>query len=247
MIIYKIEALKMNRMRLILFVTLLYCSSPTFSLSDHSQENLVVENNLISETDNKRPKIQKSLATTIEPAIKNWLQFYHLNILDFTIRDTDKKSTQNTENSESLNDSSSLYNLSFNPKKHDIYQPRLHDYSPNKQKYLNLLQTSGVYRNSDGKYHYMGGDDCQEIYLIDRKNKTTELVFWMGASEFVEAIFWLDNDTFIAVGRHSHSEQKYFIQVVGQQSGYYEYITTEPFPENNYFIENIKSRGVTIL
>ena len=233
----------MNRMHLIFFIVLLNYSSAAFSLPEHSQEILVIKNSLESEIDGKRPKIPKSVATTIEHAIKNWLQFYHLNILDFTIRDIDKTYTQNTKN----DSGSSLYYLPFNPKKHDIYVPQLHDYSPNKQKYLNLLQTSGVYRNNGGKYQYMGGDDSQEIYLIDRKNKTSELVLWMGASEFVEAIFWLDNDTFIAVGRNSHSEQKYFIKILGQQNGYYEYTATVPFPEHNYFIENIKSRGVIVL
>lgn len=246
----------MNRLCFLSIVTVLGCVPVDLAVLAHTEFKLSTENNIIPESTEKYQKIPESVASLIEPSIKDWLQFYHLNILDFylisdiregkvqkTINDTESAYGLASDIGEHDVSAGSIYDRTFDPKIHDVYIPRLYDYSPSKQKYLNLLETSGVFQK-DGKYYDGGGDDCQEIYLTDRKNKTTKMVLWKGSSEFVEAMFWLDENNFIAVGRKY--ADIYFIQTFsyGKEIGYYEYKAKTPFPDKSYYMKNLKSRGV---
>ena len=221
---------------LLLFVFLFSCRNnekdfTKFAMLDLSQQDLrkIVEP--------EPPSIDTKVANKIKPVINKWLKYYNLDIYTFRGVLVDVSSYPPVEP-----DTASIHYRGYDETIDNVYNPILYDYSPNKQKYLNIRETSGVYRNKeDGKYYYEGGDDCQEIYLTDRKNKTDDMVLWMGSSEFAEAVFWLDNDTYIITG---YNMQEYFIRVCNSKySGYYTCHMNKRF-DITYFYYDVKQRGI---
>ena len=239
----------MNRLCFLCIVTLLGCVPINRIASDHTEPKLFHEIDITSKPVEKHKKIPESVANSIKPSIKDWLQFYNLNISDFYYISQNEEeeiiiypSSVEIDYSDSIyNEERSPYKRDFEPKIHDVYLPRLYDYSPSKQKYLNLLETSGVFQKN-GKYYFGGTDDCQEIYLTDRKKKTTIMVEWLGSQVFAEAAFWLDENNFIVVGRKD--DNVYFIRTFGDNGRDYEFKATTPFPDRTYLEKNIESRAV---
>lgn len=246
--------IKMKQLRF-LFICIWSCYTPLDSTaSPHTHSIFSNKNNIALENVGKHKKITKSVAKLIEPHLKDWLQFYHLNLLDFYLtRDEIQNiainrilTNDSVFGSDDEDTEQGIHARKFESSRDDVYIPQLYDYSPSKLKYLNLLETSGVYRDN-GKFYYDGGGDCQEIYLTDRHNKTTKLVIWAGSTSFVEAIFWLDENTFIAVGNKDLNIHYLQIFSYYKEVGYYEYKRKVDLSGMNYFLKNLKTRGVIIL
>ncbi|WP_163273052.1 hypothetical protein [Dysgonomonas sp. 511] len=236
----------MNRIILFVFLSFLIsslsCSNANKDFVKLEVPGLLQENELSLkekevDPDPELPLIDKKNADKIKSAISKWLKYYKLDIYAFRGVLVDVSSYPSVEP-----DTASIHYRGYDEAIDNVYNPILYDYSPNRQKYLNIRETSGVFRNKeDGKYYYEGGDDCQEIYLTDRKDKTDNMVLWMGASEFAEAAFWLDNDTYIITG---YNMQEYFIRVCNSKyNGYYTYYLDNR-PDITYFDYDIKQRGI---
>lgn len=187
------------------------------------------------------PPSVKNIDGKIQIKLSKWLKYYDINLSQFILTSSKKIDFRSLES-----DTSSLYYREFNTED-DIYSPLLHDYSPNKKFYVNLLQASGVYKE-DGKYYYYGGDDCQEIYLVNRKNKTCSLILWLGSLQFCEAAFWYDNNTIILAGRNNYDDNQYFLYIFDLKKSVSFYYTLEAQlknKRNNYFEDiNLKTRGI---
>lgn len=192
------------------------------------------------ESGNADNLISKRDADRIKPAIRKWLDFYKLDIYSFLGQIAlNKLSLEDLAVEE---DTLSMYYRKYERKSDDVYQPLLYDYSPNKRFYLNLLETAGVAKE-DEKWYYIGGDDCLEIYLADRKKGNKALVHWLGAGTFVEGVFWLDNKSYIIVGYEHLEKPQYFFQVNGEYSGRY-YLSVDQLFESSYFRSDLELRGV---
>jgi len=188
--------------------------------------------------------IDKILADKMKPKIKKWLDFYNLDIYKFWGKQKEGGILADLAINE---DTASIHRKEFSKELDDIYQPVLYDYSPNKRFYLNVRETACVYKDDDdGKWHYEGGDDCMEIYLTDRKNMKKALVLWLGSTAYAEAAFWLDNDTFIITGYTYYDIPLRYIYLRGKINADY-YIDMDNIPPgSDYFIHDIKSRGVIV-
>ena len=175
-------------------------------------------------------KIPDAVAIKIKPAIQDWLDFYHLNIADFYIGEGAAPINQY----EKINE--------FEPTTDDVYIPQIYDYSPSKQKYISFLD---VGKEKD-KYVFEGMDCGQEVFLVDRKNKTKRKIFNFGSSELLEAIFWLNEDYFVAVGWDNYSHDKYFIYIFGPNLDYQDYYFDSKSKElkTGYYYKNLQKRGV---
>lgn len=141
--------------------------------------------------------IDKKTALKIQPKLKKWLDFYKLDIYKF------RQIPVNGTFASNLfieNDTTSTYYRKYDTKADDIYDPVMNEYSPDKKRYVNILSSIGVYREDNGKYYYMGGDDCEEIRMIDREKKENYMIIWNGSGEFSEAVFWITNDLFVVAG-----------------------------------------------
>lgn len=68
---------------------------------------------------------------------------------------------------------------------------------------MNLLDASIVTLEDDGRYHFRGGDDSQHIILFDRNGKKAITISYRGLSNFLDAVFWVDNNTFVLAGYRS--------------------------------------------
>jgi len=192
----------------------------------------------------QREYIEPKLAAKIKPVLSDWLKFYDLDITQFyktKSYSSDRRSVP-VRDWKYEPDSASIHLREYDKKYHDVYNPILYDYSPNKKYYLNLLETSGVYQSEDGTWSYEGGDDCQEIYLTNRQDKWTNLHLWLGASSFAEGVFWIDNDSFIIV-YWNYSDDSFVIDIYGKLSGVYSCKVKES-PKESYFGYNLKKRGI---
>jgi len=175
-------------------------------------------------------------ACKIEPFLKDWLDFYKLNISCFKL--------QNSYCGLLENDSTSIYFRKYTSDD-DIYDPQLYDYSPDKIRYLNLITTSGAYREEDGKCYYFGGDDCQEIYLIDRNKKEKNMIVWKGAGGFCEDVFWIDNNIFAIVGKEYNKPEIILFDL--STHSYNHYINESKIDDTSpsYFFEvNLRERSI---
>lgn len=175
-------------------------------------------------------KIPDAVAIKIKPVIQDWLDFYHLNIANFYIGERPLP----INHYERTN--------GFEPATDDVYIPQMYDYSPSKQKYISFLD---VGKEKD-KYVFEGMDCGQEVFLVDRKNKTKRKIFHFGSLELLEAIFWLNEDYFVAVGWDNYSHDKYFIYIFGPNLDYQDYYFDSKSKElkTGYYYKNLQKRGV---
>jgi len=183
--------------------------------------------------------IDKEIASMIAPKMKKWLGFYGLNVTQFLLI------REPGFDYYAPGDTASIHYTEYSDED-DFYDPQLYDYSPNKMLYLDLLPTSGVYREENGKCYYFGGDDCQEIYLVDRHKKQNKMILWNGTGAFSEAVFWINNDIFV-IAQHDHGYTLSFhlFDLKNNSTKYYEYEIPIKEIRSYYFNEiNLKERNI---
>ena len=198
----------------------------------------------VNNTDSiKRELITKEKIKKIKPTINKWLNYYDLNIKDFVF---DKEIILNLN--KLRNDTTYPYYGKFG-KENDIYNPVLYDYSPDKLRYIDLVAATGV-DVENGKYYYRGSDDCQQLGLYDRKEKSYVMFSFRGIHEFADAVFWIDNDTFALVGYNTmdYPIGWYALEIYDLKNDICRsYILREKYDkEESYGIAEMKARRIKI-
>ncbi|MDU1889253.1 MAG: hypothetical protein E6767_01065 [Dysgonomonas sp.] len=188
-------------------------------------------------------KIDEVYANEIKPHIDKWLKYYDLDINDF------RHYTRRTLHIEAMKtDTTYPYYGTFQPED-DVYNPILFDYSPDKSKYVNHFASLYVGLEEDGKYYFRGSDDSQQLYLFDRKGKSKVMISFRGISQFADAIFWVDNDTFALVGYDSiDAPGMYLLEIYDLKKDICDkYILRKEYgKEESYGMVEMKSRGIII-
>ena len=188
--------------------------------------------------------IEKEAANRIRPSLNRWLKHYSLNINDFINDGTTHLSL------DSLNDKRNIYYQDFESED-DVYIPQLHDYSPNRRYYVNLLSAMYVEKGDDGRYHFRGSDDSQHLVLYDRNGKRAITISYRGLSNFVDGVFWVDNNTFIFAGYATYDTPGIFtVEVYDMQKDTISFYSLKDRTNNSakesYMDVNMRSRGVVI-
>lgn len=218
----------------ILLVVILFCIIPISNIVANELKSVTPSYHDKTSTHIKiNQKIPSSVINTIKPTIKDWLEFYHLDISKFYIRSIGYSHFEKKNQG--------IYSRKFDPAVDDVYIPQMYDYSPSKQKYIKYLPIE----KKVNKYIFLGNDDSQEIYLVDRKSKLQKIILWFGTTHFLEAVFWQDEDNLIAVGLYY--PDNYFIYTLGPNDKIVEYYYKSK-PEHfkgGYFLKNLKTRGVS--
>ena len=224
---------------ILIFITLIWLNSylSTAIAADNSKSVNLQQKNQSSDPYSNKSKISNTTIAKIKPLIKDWLDYYHLDIANFY--------TGNTSSWPFDKNDQGIYTQRFDYASDDVYIPQMYNYSPSKQKYISFL---AIYHETQSdKYIFYGNEDCQEIYLIDRKNKTKRIVLWLGLTQFLEAIFWLDEDHFIAVGyQKDELNDRHFIYILGPDNKMTDYYFDSNSTElkTDYFYQNLNKRGV---
>lgn len=144
---------------------------------------------------NALPKISAQEIAEIAPVIIKWTDFYKLDFAQARLVSVDTSCFNCPPNPETCG----AYFREFE-KELDSNNRIDVDYSPDKQKYVDLGVFYGYDKRENGKYVQIGFDDCQEIYLIDRRQKHQNMIIWLGSASIAEAVFWKSNDIFMVVG-----------------------------------------------
>ncbi|MDU1889254.1 MAG: hypothetical protein E6767_01070 [Dysgonomonas sp.] len=184
--------------------------------------------------------IPKPLVKKLKPVLNQWLNYYKADISDFYQRSPYSEVRIELYDKPFEEDTLSLHYKKYDKVYDGIYVPMLYDYSPNKKYYLNVRETSYVYEEG-GKWYCDGGDDCQEIYLTNRKSQKKVMVLWLGSSEFAEAAIWADNKTYAIVGRISYGEKPSLFIWIG---GVFYYSEKAAIGDKSYFRYDLERRGV---
>jgi len=194
------------------------------------------------------PLVSAAEVAMIAPVIKKWADFYGIDFAQARLVSKDSVCFNCSP------DMTSIYYREFT-KKCDTDKRIDVDYSPDKQRYVDLGISVGTYYNEeDKKYYFIGWDDCQEIYLIDRKQKHQNLIIWLGVSSLAEAVFWKSNDVFMVVGydKNYSDENLHFVYVfdiknniqyryeisTDAKNGYDRYMDEVYLKEKNIFVSN---------
>ena len=142
---------------------------------------------------NANPPVSAKEIARIAPIIKKWTDFYKL---DFTKARLVSRNDSACMRCPSTPEKDGVNYREFE-KELDTGKRIDVDYSPDKQWYVDL---GIMYEEVDGKKLFIGWDDCQSVYLIDRKRKHQNMIMWNGSSELAEGAFWKSNDLFAVVG-----------------------------------------------
>ena len=144
----------------------------------------------------------------IQPVIKKWTDFYDLDLSHARFIKMDSSCFNCPPDPGKIG----IYNREFKPA--DDSPSRIEmSYSPDKKRYVDIGVICEV---TDGKYYDTGlYDDSQEVYLVDRKLKHQNILFYNGISTRVQDVFWKTDNVFITVGIDMLyiTLDKYFIYV----------------------------------
>jgi len=175
----------------------------------HRDTMRILEKQKIQSEFYSRPSVSAEEIAMIAPVIKKWTDFYDIDFAQARLVNRNENICFNCPP-----DTSNLYYREFT-KKHDTSKRIDVDYSPDKQRYVDLGISGGTYYNEDDKkYYFIGWDDCQEIYLVDRKQKFQDMILWFGSAYLAEAVFWKSNDTFMVVGYNQNYSYTLILRLV---------------------------------
>jgi hypothetical protein len=170
---------------------------------------------------NAYPLVSAEEIAEIAPIIKKWTDFYKI---DFAKA---KRVSVDSVCITCPSDTESIYYREFGENENTDKRIDV-DYSPNKQRYVDLGMFYGYKKREDGKYDFWGWDDSQEIYLIDREQKIQNLVLWLGSSPIAEAVFWKSNDIFMIVGYNQLVRHFVYVYDMAKKTiSYYEIISSK--------------------
>lgn len=193
----------------------------------------------------RQKSIDSELLKEIKPVIDNWLKYHDLNISGFMINNTNHLDIERLKNDKSY----AYYNYTEFTKENEAYNPLFHDYSPDRMKYINLLEASLVSPESDGKYHYSGSDDSKGICLYNRKDKSAVLISYRGYLDEAEAAFWVNDDMFIITGyARLNNPGEFTLEIYDiSKNKQTRYSLAKAYKrDESYLLANMKERGVII-
>ena len=107
------------------------------------------------------------------------------------------------------------------------------EYSPDKQRYVDFGGLGYVYGDGEWIAYF---DDCQNIYLVDRKIQKLREILFIGVSGRAETVFWKDNDVFIIVGYNQYQPTRfiYVFDLKKSTRSMYEFLINEPEKISGY-------------
>ena len=228
-----------------ILISLISCGSRKDSIENQSnQQKDSTTNQLVLDTlTHPEISIDKELANKIRPFIYKWLKYYDLDILDFRFQNNVPLHIE-----EMKNDPTCPYYRTVD-KTDDVYIPILHDYSPDKSKYVDLLAATCVGLEDDGKYHFGGSDDCQHLSLFNRKDKSVVMFSIRGLHEFGDAVFWIDNNTFVIVSSDLNEKDGiYMLEIYNLKKDICDKYMLEGKCDKQelYYMFDMKARGIII-
>lgn len=156
----------------------------------------------------REPLIHADEAAHYNKALKEWADYYGVEIAQFRL--SGESSFDPEEFLTIDDDQENLFycgRFDAGDDYYDCYIPQLNDYSPNKRRYVNVLEATVVYQDEeDGKWYFNGSDDSQSLCFVDRDRRIIKYLFNTGTA-FIDGAFWPDNDCFVLAHYSTHSDE----------------------------------------
>ena len=149
----------------------------------------------------EKPLIDEQDIALLQPFIKQWLDFYHIDLHEARLTRTEAHVPINAGQ-----DKESLYYHPFEAAD-DVGDDLCNLYSPDKMRYVNEYKGCEI---SDGELSF-NMDDSQNINLTDRRLRHHTMILFLGSLEVSHDVFWKDNDVFAIVGYSEATLNEYYI------------------------------------
>lgn len=197
---YKIKRIFMNRF----FAITLICASliACNQKSKFEKANTNLANNIL---------IDSLLTIRLEPSLKDWLDFYSINLKKFAPTDT------LSVDWDELKKNTVIYFKKFRPED-EKYMPGVRCYSPDRKRFVDLIESAHDTSNDTAfvsrRWILESPHIEQRIYLYNRIDSTSMLLATKSKINMIENAVWVDNDCFVLAGVDRNEEQSmYYIAI----------------------------------
>lgn len=223
-----------------IFSLLLLVSIFTFSCKEKNKAEFACDE------ESEYPLIEDSVAGRVQWAISNWLEYYKINIHKFKLVSSEEINIPH------LKANAKSYFRKYTPRD-DAFLPEVRDYSPDNRYYLNLLEAANVKLDYNGNWCMMDDAfDSQYVFLFDKQDSTLMLVAMHDPDNYSDAVFWVDNTTFVISGRRflrKADNNRFYFNIYSLEDGVKDSYCLKDSSlmndKNSYFKQvNLKKRGV---
>ncbi|NDV68190.1 hypothetical protein [Dysgonomonas sp. 25] len=212
--------------RFFAFVFLLIWASLIFTCSSAGNDTIYIDKKTIS---------------ALLPKIKDWLDYYNLDIRKFK-----PDGSSGIYIPQEYEESIFCAQL---PASDLMYKPKLREYSPDKNYCIPLYEFIAQYDEETGLY-YGGWDDSQSVWLYDKSKKLGSVIQFNGVGSITEAAYWLDNNTFVLLGYECVDNYKFTLRLCNLQTEdavHYSLEKEQPEEGKSYYTFVLAKRGIEII
>lgn len=195
----------------------------------------------------EKPLIDEQDIALLQPFIKQWLDFYHLDLRQARIIDSDTIHLDRKPDKEIVSYIGE-YDLCSHWEKNEDYNYYCFFYAPNKARYINYGYDCSF---DNGKFELLR-DVEQPVVFVDKKKKLLIQILYLGVSSAAQDVFWIDNDRFVIVGYNNYPDRAliWYFDIKKSLAKDYEILPPIPLDSFPYYpstpIQKAKAAGLTI-
>lgn len=150
----------------------------------------------------ENPLINEQDIALLQPFIKQWLDFYHLDLRQARMIGSHEMPLDRKPDKETVLYIGE-YNICSHWENNKDYNYYCFFYAPNKTRYINY----GYDCSFDNEKFELLRDVEQPVVFVDKKKKLLIQILYLGISSAAQDVFWIDNDRFVLVGYNSYPDE----------------------------------------
>ena len=193
------------------------------------------------------PLIDEQDIALLQPFIKQWLDFYQLDLSQARVISSDEMPLDRKPD-KGIVSYIGEYDLCSHWEKNEDYNYYCFFYAPNKARYINYGYDCSF---DNGKFELLR-DVEQPVVFVDKKKKLLIQILYLGVSSAAQDVFWIDNDRFVIVGYNNYPDRSliWYFDIKKSLAKDYEILPPIPLDSFPYYpstpIQKAKAAGLTI-
>ena len=195
----------------------------------------------------ENPLIDEQDMALLQPFIKQWLDFYHLDLRQARMIGSHEMPLDRKPDKETVLYIGE-YNICSHWENNKDYNYYCFFYAPNKTRYINY----GYDCSFDNEKFELLRDVEQPVVFVDKKKKLLIQILYLGISSAAQDVFWIDNDRFVLVGYNSYPDEFliWYFDIKKSLAKDYQMLSPIPLDSFPYYpstpIQKAKAAGLTI-
>ena len=195
----------------------------------------------------EKPLIDEPDIAFLQPFIKQWLDFYHLDLRQARVMGSGDMPLDRKPDKETIHYIGE-YSICSHWENNKDYNDYCFFYAPNKVRYINYGYDCWF---DNGEFELLR-DVEQPVVLVDKKKKLLIQILYLGVSSAAQDVFWIDNDRFVIVGCNNYPDRAliWYFDIKKSLAKDYEILPSIPLDSFPYYpstpIQKAKTAGLTI-